>query len=331
MASSHSWFGQCGRLGGAAALSVAVAILLPAAQADATPKASVATAKKELKKLNSQVDKLVDRYNKAKTQLDATKKQLNALNKGVAAEQRVYQGLHARVAQIAAAAYKNGTMDSTTALLASKDPDAALNQMSAFTHLSDNHGQELKAFLDSTQRLRRQQAQAQAALEAVTTITEGLRKQKATVQKAVNKQRALLIKAGELVSPGTGGGATYNGPASGPPRKALEYAYAQLGKPYIWGGTGPKGYDCSGLTMMAWRAAGVSIPRVVPDQYNATRHVAKSDLQPGDLVYFDDLGHEGMYVGGGRFIHAPHTGSVVKFDSMSNPWYVSHYVGASRP
>lgn len=331
MASSHSHLRQPGRLGGVAALTVAAALLLPTTAAEATPKPSVAAAKKELKKLNSQVDKLVDRYNKAKTQLDAAKKRLNALNKQVTAEQRVYQALHARVAQIAAAAYKNGTMDYTMALLASKNPDAALNQISAFTQLSDNRGQELKAFLDSTQRLRREQAQVHSALAAVTQITTGLNKQKATVQKAINKQRALLIKAGELVSPGTGGGATYNGPASGSARKALQYAYAQLGKPYIYGGTGPKGYDCSGLTMMSWRAAGVSIPRIVPDQYNATRHVAKADLQPADLVYFDSMGHEGIYVGGGRFIHAPHTGSVVKFDSMSNPWYVSHYVGASRP
>jgi cell wall-associated NlpC family hydrolase len=83
--------------------------------------------------------------------------------------------------------------------------------------------------------------------------------------------------------------------------------------------------------MMSWRAAGVSIPRVVPDQYAATRHVSRANLQPGDLVYFDNLGHEGIFVGGSRFIHAPHTGSVVKFDSLANPWYSSHYVGASRP
>jgi peptidoglycan DL-endopeptidase CwlO len=222
-------------------------------------------------------------------------------------------------------------LDYTTSLLAAKDPHAALNQMSAFTQLSSSRSQELKAFIASAQRLRREQGQARNALDSVTQHAASLRKQKATVEKAIAKQKDLLIKAGELVSPGGTTGATYNGPASGPARKALDYAYAQLGKPYIWGGTGPKGYDCSGLTMMAWRAAGVSIPRVVPDQYNATRHVAKADLQPGDLVYFDGMGHEGMYVGGGRFLHAPHTGSVVKFDSMSNPWYVSHYEGASRP
>lgn len=331
MASSRTHLRRADRLTGVAALTVAAAFLLPMAGADASPKTSAAAAKKELTKLNSQVDQLVNRYDKAKTQLDATNKQLKALNSEVTAEQRVYQRLHTQVAQIAAAAYKSGTLDSSTALLASKNPDAALDQMAAFTQLSNNHGQELKAFLDSTQRLRREQAQAQSAHDAVAQIANGLKKQKATVQKAIDKQKALLRKTGAALNPGGSGGATYNGPASGSARAALQYAYAQLGKPYIWGGTGPRGYDCSGLTMMSWRAAGVSLPRVVPDQYAATRHVAKSDLQAGDLVYFDNMGHEGIYVGGGKFIHAPRTGEVIRLDSMSNPYWVANYDGASRP
>jgi peptidoglycan DL-endopeptidase CwlO len=331
MATSYSRARRNGRAAGLAVLAVTAALLAPAPDADAAPKPSVAATKKKLAKLNGQVDKLVDQYNKAKSQLDAAKKEQKALDGQVAAEQRTYQGMHARVAQIATAAYKNGTLDYTTSLLAAQDPNAALSQMSAFTQLSSSRSEELKAFVNSAQRLRREQAMAQYALAVVQKHTESVRKQKATVEKAISHQRELLRKAGELTRPNGPIGGTYTGPASGPPRKALEYAYAQLGKPYIWGGTGPKGYDCSGLTMMSWRAAGVSLPRVVPDQYAATRKVAKSDLQPGDLVYFDNLGHEGMYVGGGRFLHAPHTGSVVKFDSMSNPWYVSHYVGASRP
>jgi cell wall-associated NlpC family hydrolase len=331
VATSYSRYRRSGRFAGLAALAITATLLSPAPSADAAPKPSVAATKKKLEKLNSQVDKLVDKYNKSKSQLDAAKKELKVLNGQVAAEQRTYQGMHTRVAQIATAAYKNGTLDYTTSLLAARDPNAALSQMSAFTQLSSSRSQELKAFIDSAQRLHREQAMAQYALEVVNKHTESVRKQKATVEKAINQQKEILRKAGALGGSSGPFGGTYNGPASGPPRKALEYAYAQLGKPYIWGGTGPKGYDCSGLTMMAWRAAGVNIPRVVPDQYAATRHVSKSDLQPGDLVYFDDFGHEGMYVGGGRFIHAPHTGSVVKFDSMSNPWYVSHYVGASRP
>lgn len=331
MALRYSRFGRAGRLGGVAALAVSAAFAFPATAAVATPKPSAAAAKKELGKLNKQVDKLVDRYDKVKTQLDAAKKQLKVLNGQVAAEQRTYQGLHARVAQIAAAAYKNGNLDDGTALLASKNPDAALDQMSAFTQLTKNRGQELKAFLDSTQRLRREQAEIQSAYQVISQMTAKLKSQKDTVDKSIAKQKDLLRKAGELAGPGSAVGGTYTGPASGPPRKALQYAYAQLGKPYIYGGTGPKGYDCSGLTMMSWRAAGVSLPRVVPDQYAATRHVAKSDLQPGDLVYFDGMGHEGMYVGGGKFIHAPRTGEVVKIDSLSNPYWVANYDGASRP
>jgi cell wall-associated NlpC family hydrolase len=331
LATSYSRYRNTGRVAGLAALAITATLLAPVTDAAAAPKPSVSAAKKKLEKLNSQVDKLVDKYNKAKSQLDAAKKELQALNGQVAAEQRVYQGMHARVAQIATAAYKEGTLDYATSLLAAQDPNAALSQMSAFTQLSSSRSQELKDFISSTQRLRREQAMAQYALEVVQKHTESVKKQKATIEKAIDQQKTILRKAGVLGGSGGPIGGTYNGPASGPPRKALEYAYAQLGKPYIYGGTGPKGYDCSGLTMMSWRAAGVSLPRIVPDQYAATRHVAKSDLQPGDLVYFDDFGHEGMYVGGGRFIHAPHTGSVVKFDSMSNPWYVSHYVGASRP
>jgi peptidoglycan DL-endopeptidase CwlO len=331
MAFLYSRFRPLGRLAGVAAPAVIAAFLLSSTAADASTKPSVAAAKKELTKLNGQVDKLVDRYDKAKTRLDAAKKQTRTLNSEVAAEQRVYQGMHARVAHIAAAAYKSGDLDSGTALLAAKDPDAALDQMTAFTALSNSRGQELKQFVDSAQRLRREQGDAQSALDAVTRISTDLQRQKTTLQKAINKQETLLRKAGVLIDPGNPIHATYNGSASGAPREAVEYAYAQLGKPYVWGGTGPKGYDCSGLIMMAWRAAGVNLPRVVPEQYHATRHVAKADLQPGDIVYFDDLGHDGIYVGGGRFVHAPHTGSVVKFESMSNPYWVSHYVGAGRP
>jgi len=335
VATSYGRYRRSGRTTGRTALALgtalSAALIAPAGSADAAPKPSVAATKKKLAKLNSQVDKLVDRYDKAKSQLDAAKKQLKALNGQLAVEQRTYQGMHTRVARIAAAAYKDGTLDYTTSLLAARDPNAALSQMSAFTQLSSGRSQELKAFVDSAQRLRREHAMAQYALEVVSGHTASVKKQKATVEKAIGEQKDLLREAGVLGGPGGPIGGTYTGPASGPPRKALDYAYAQLGKPYIYGGTGPKGYDCSGLTMMAWRAAGVGLPRVVPDQYAATRHVARSDLRPGDLVYFDGLGHEGMYVGGGRFIHAPHTGSVVKFDSMSNSWYVSHYVGASRP
>ncbi|GLY77097.1 hypothetical protein Airi01_053640 [Actinoallomurus iriomotensis] len=310
---------------------VSAALLLPASGANATGGSSAATAKKKLDKLNSQVDELANQYDKAETQLAAAKKHLAVINKQLKTEKPQYQNLRVRVAQMAVAAYKNGTLDSTT-FAASKDPDAALQDMSTFAELSRNQNQAMTALLASAQRLQRGQEEARSTLQSITTTATALKKKKAVVEKAIAKQKALLAKTNSSsgsTSGGSSGGATAS--ASGQAGKAVNYAKAQLGKPYVFGGTGPNGYDCSGLTMMAWRAAGVSLPRVVPDQYNAIRHVAKSNLQPGDLVFFDSLGHEGIYVGGGRFIHAPHTGTDVQYASMSNSYWVSHFVGAGRP
>jgi cell wall-associated NlpC family hydrolase len=100
---------------------------------------------------------------------------------------------------------------------------------------------------------------------------------------------------------------------------ALAYARAQLGKPYLWGGAGPNSYDCSGLTMMAWGAAGVALDHYAPDQYAATRRIAIADLEPGDLVFYgspSNVYHVGLYVGGGVMIQAPATGQVVSYSTI---------------
>ncbi len=110
--------------------------------------------------------------------------------------------------------------------------------------------------------------------------------------------------------------------------RAVAYAKAQLGKPYVWSAEGPNSFDCSGLTMMAWRSAGVSIPRVAAAQYGIGRHISKSALEPGDLVFFGSpIHHVGIYVGGGMMIEAPYTGQVVRYHTIDR----SDYAGATRP
>lgn len=107
---------------------------------------------------------------------------------------------------------------------------------------------------------------------------------------------------------------------------AMQY----LGVPYVWGGASPSGFDCSGLVMYVYAQVGVSLPHYTGAQWQMGVPVAYGDLQPGDLVFFDGLGHVGIYIGGGEFIHAPHTGDVVRIDSLSEAWYAANYDGARR-
>ena len=103
-----------------------------------------------------------------------------------------------------------------------------------------------------------------------------------------------------------------------------------LGVPYVWGGSSPSGFDCSGFIMYVFAQVGVQLPHHAASQFNYGVPVSRDQLQAGDLVFFDGLGHAGIYIGGGQFIHSPHTGDVVKISSLYDSWYASTWVGGRR-
>ena len=134
-------------------------------------------------------------------------------------------------------------------------------------------------------------------------------------------------------SSGSSGGSGSSGSSAPPPAthsSVVSIALRYLGVPYVWGGASPSGFDCSGLTMYAYAKVGVYLPHNAAMQYGMGTPVSRSQLAPGDLVFFNGLSHVGMYIGGGRFVHAPHTGDVVKISSLSEYWYAATYVGARR-
>jgi cell wall-associated NlpC family hydrolase len=133
---------------------------------------------------------------------------------------------------------------------------------------------------------------------------------------------ALLIGAGVVLTPGAAMAASpapaAAAPAASPAAQAVvNSAMSQLGKPYVWAGTGPHGYDCSGLTQAAYKVVGVNLPRTTGAQANVGTPVAQANLQPGDLVFFYNGGHVGIYIGNGQIVHAPTAGDVVKVTNIS--------------
>ncbi len=295
-----------------------------------------AEAQKKLEKLNEQVEQLVDRFNKVNGELKIAKRKLDAAKKSASRESTAYENARQSVVQMAADAYKTGDISDISALLSSGDPQSVLDQVSIFSHVSQTRGDKIKDFLYAAQRMEREKGHAQEAYDKVNAKAKDLGQQKSVIEKAIAKQRKLVQRLGGDETPDPvpqQPGGNYTGPATGSARTALQYAYQQLGKPYIYGGAGPNGYDCSGLTMRAWGAAGVSLPHNAAAQYSltASKRVSYENLQPGDLIFFSGLGHVGMYVGDGKMIHAPRTGRNVEIVSITEGYYRSRFVGGGRP
>lgn len=315
---------------GTAGAAVVAGFVLPAAPAQAKPTPSLSAAKQQLAKLNDQVDQLANQYNKAKEDWKAAQSHLKALKSSVTVEQATFNQLHTRVAQLAAAEYKEGGAGGDIPqFVSAQDPEAVLDQMTAFTKVSSNRAAELTQFLASAQRLERQKALAEQAAEQLKQQKDQVDKQRSAANTAIRKQLRLIDKLGANIDPGSSK-ANCSILATGKREAVLRYACAQLGKPYVFGGAGPNSFDCSGLTMMAYKQVGINLSHYVPNQYSASRHVSRSQLQPGDLVFFHDLGHVGLYVGNGKFIQAPHTGDVVKVSSLSEAWYTSVFEGGGQ-
>jgi cell wall-associated NlpC family hydrolase len=288
-------------------------------------KPDIKALQKKLNDLNVQVDTLTDKYNKSVEDLKQAQKQVTVYGQQIKAEQTTYNALHDSVAQMAASAYKTGggDGDSITSLLSAKNPTDLLSQMSIVTAVSNDRNSKLSQFISSAQRLQRDKDAAQQAVTTVQKTQTSLKSQKTTLQAQIKVQVHLLAEAGGPV-PGQG---TCKVQADGKAGIAVAFACGKLGTPYLWGGTGPR-YDCSGLTQAAWAKAGMSLPRTAAEQYNAYTRVSYSQLRPGDLVFFEpQIGHVGMYLGGGMMVHSPHTGDVVKISDISTGWYRQEFQG----
>ncbi|WP_046470273.1 C40 family peptidase [Allosalinactinospora lopnorensis] len=310
-------------------------LVLPTAVAHAEPEPE--EVEERIDELTEESSTLVQDYNEAEEELDATGKRIEDLEEKIGDEEDRYEELRGEVAQYASAAYRSADLDATTTIMSVEDPEDLLDQSADVSYLSENQKAELDEFAGSSERLINLKKEAEDSRDKAKEKSDELENQKNDVEDKLAEQEELLAELEEAGSSASGAaqgsaaGASYNGSASGDARAALDFAYSKIGTPYQWGGTGPDGYDCSGLMQAAWGAAGAGIPRTTYSQFEMPNKVSRADLQPGDIMFFfDDLGHNGMYAGNGRMVHAPSSGKTVSEVNLADYWD-QHFVGAVRP
>lgn len=309
-----------------------------AGPAGAAPKPTLSQVQAKLRQLTTKAEKLDQRYNQVQQELTSANQRLKLVNGEAARYLKRFRSMRGQIARIAAQAYMNGNMTSVAAMLTSGDPQQILDQSSILLELSSSNSAEMTQFIAAARQLEGAQQSAKRAKTAIVGLRNNLAGQKKSLDKLIGQQKTLLAQltpaqqqaTGPGGSAGGGGTTQYKGPTGTQAGKAVQFAYAQLGKPYVFGASGPDSYDCSGLTMASWAAAGVSIPRTSFAQWDGLPHVPTSQLQPGDILVFNGEGHVGIYVGGGMLIDAPHTGAVVEKVALSG-WYQSSLDGAVRP
>ncbi len=324
----------------AAATSLAVYTGTTGAGAAAAP--TIGQVQAKVNSLQAKIDKIGQQYDAANQEYGSAQARLSQVDKQAANALARYDTARAQLAQVAVSVYENSNQTSVLGLLSSGNPATVLSQASLVLEVAGTHNEEATQFLTAAQTLASVREQRQRTEQGIAEIRSQLASQKTSLNKLLASSQATLdsLTAAQQaqVSAGTVGGTgqagpppAYTGPTTTQADKAVAYAYAQIGKPYVYGATGPNSFDCSGLVQAAWAAAGVAIPRTTYEDWDQLPHIPVSEMQPGDLIIYDGEGHVGMYVGNGYIIDAPHTGADVERVPYDESWYIDNEDGVLRP
>ncbi|WP_216590957.1 C40 family peptidase [Streptomyces brasiliscabiei] len=318
----------------------------------ADPQLTPDQVRAKVDKLYQEAEVATEKYNGAKEKADKAQENLEELRDQAARRTDRLNSARDELGSVAAAQYRGGGMDPSWQLALSADPDQYLDGAALAERVGSRHSADVASVRKQLLEIERLRGAARVELGTLKTRQSELKRHKKTVTSKLTDARQLLDRLGtedpaRLDAPGgTAGHASRSsasarrdltGPASpvsasteAPNSRAaaaVSYAYSKLGSPYVWGATGPNAFDCSGLTLAAYRAAGVSLPRTTYSQIAAGRRVARSELRPGDLVFFySGISHVGIYVGNGQMIHAPNPSAPVRVAPLDE----MPYAGATR-
>ncbi|MBX9425702.1 MULTISPECIES: C40 family peptidase [Streptomyces] len=316
------------------AAAATAAASLGAVPASADPGAGIEATRATVDRLFEEAERATEGYNKADEKADALRRTVSRARDGLARGQERINHMRGALGSVAGAQYRSGGIDPALALLLSSDPDNYLDRAAALDRLTARQGAALTELQREQRRLDQKRSEARTALVELDRSRAEVARHKRTVERKLAEARRVLasLTAEERAdfdrasrSGGREGGPAEAvppmadlGPASSRASAAVIAARSAIGKPYVWGATGPSAFDCSGLMVWSYRQAGISLPRTSSAQRYAGRQVPLSQAQPGDLVtYRGDASHVGIYAGGGQVIHAPYPGARVRYDPVN--------------
>jgi peptidoglycan DL-endopeptidase CwlO len=314
-----------------------------ASVAGASPQPTVTQVQAKVNELTSQYDKVTEQLDQVGEQLSAAQTRLAQVRTAVNHANAQFRVAQTTVAQIAAATFEDTGATSIAGVLTSGDPSVVLQQGSLLMELSGNRNAETTQLLTDASQLAGVEQEQQRTESGIAALKTQLADHKSSLGKLIATEQATLdsltvpqqqtVKSNTIGANGSTQKVAYTGPTGSQADQAVAFAYAQLGCPYVYGGTGPcqDGFDCSGLAQAAWAAAGVAIPRDSYEQWAELPHVSLSSIEPGDLLIYNGEGHVAIYVGNGYIIDAPQTGMDVEKIPMSTPWYADNLDGVIRP
>ncbi|MGW9176162.1 NlpC/P60 family protein [Streptomyces decoyicus] len=327
----------------------------------AAPQPTPAQVKGRVDALYQEAEVATQSYNGAKEAAERAREELSRLQDEAARRTEKLNASRTELGTMAASQYRAGGIDPTVRLLLSADPQRYLDGAAVLQRTGSHQATAVAGYARRLGSVRQIQRRAEDTAERLADTEAALKKHRVTVVHKLGAAEQLLSRltaeqrqrmagrSGAHAHGGAGQGRAHHGTGHGDglrggtgpeaaaaaaraadPRaaRAVAFAYAALGKPYVWGATGPSGFDCSGLTQAAWKAGGVALPRTTYTQISSGPRVDRSQLAPGDLVFFySGISHVGLYVGDGKMIHAPHPGAPVRIAPIDQ----MPFAAATRP
>ncbi|MEU9447416.1 NlpC/P60 family protein [Streptomyces sp. NPDC048277] len=312
---------------------------------NAEPQLTPAQVKAEVDRLYQDAEAATQKYDGAKDRADTAQRRLKSLQDQTARKQEDLNSARDALGSTAAAQYRAGGIDPAWQLALSSDPDRYLDDAAFAERAADRQAGAVARVRQQLREIEQLRGAAHVELTSLRSRQAELRRQKDIINGKLGEARKLL----DRLSPQQQAAVTADGTSSRASRSASDgrvplsagdvaapdsraaaavaYAYSKLGSPYVWGATGPDAFDCSGLAQAAYRSAGVSIPRTTYAQIDAGHRVSRSELQPGDLVFFySGVSHVGIYIGNGQMIHAPNPSAPVRIAPIDE----MPFAGATR-